>query len=115
MSKSPTQSKRKDIFTLRKRFFLNPTSTGHTSYILAEAESSRDGEYKWGHYMLTLADCRRIIHLEFFLGTKHARRNSLRKINLLIDLLTGFRDALVKEISLIEKGDSHGAKKARKA
>jgi hypothetical protein len=95
--------KRKNLFTLRKRIFLNPVSTGHTSFILAEAESSRDGEYKWGHYMLTLADCRRIIHLEFFLGTKQARRNSLRKINLLIDLLTGFRDALVNEISLIEK------------
>ena len=57
----------------------------------------------WGHYMLTIADCRRRIQLEFFLGTKRTRRNSLRKINLLIDILTAFRDALVKEIALIEK------------
>jgi len=90
----------------RKRLFLNPTSTGHTSYILAEAESSRNGEYRWGHYMLTIADCRRRIQLEFFLGTKRARRNSLRKINLLIDTLTLFRDALTNEIALIEKGKS---------
>jgi hypothetical protein len=54
------------IFCYRKRVFLAPVSTGHTSYILAEAESTRDGEYKWGHYMLTIADCRRRIQLEFF-------------------------------------------------
>src|SRR5215213_719212 len=93
----------KPLFSLRKRVFLNPVSTGHTSYILAETESSRDGEYRWGHYMLTIADCRRRIQLEFFLGTKRARRISLAKINLLIDILTAFRDALKKEIALIDK------------
>jgi hypothetical protein len=93
----------KGNFSFRKRAFLNPVSTGHTSYILAETESSRDGEYRWGHYMLTIADCRRRIQLEFFLGTKRARRLSLAKINLLIDILTAFRDALKKEIALIDK------------
>jgi hypothetical protein len=58
--------------------------------------------------MLTIADCRRRIQLEFFLGTKQARRRSLRKINLLIDVLTRFRDALIKERDLIEKGESRG-------
>jgi hypothetical protein len=96
----------RSLFTFRKRAFLNPISTGQTSFILAEAESSNNGEYKWGHYLLTLADCRRHIRLEFFLGTKQARRLSLRKINLLIDVLTRFRDALAKEITLIEKGNS---------
>jgi hypothetical protein len=94
----------KPRFSFRKRLFLNPISTGQTSYILAEVESSRSGEYKWGHCMLTLADCRHRIQLEFFLGTKQARRISLKKINLLIDVLTRFRDALQKEIALIEKG-----------
>ena len=98
----------KPLFSFRKRVFLNPVSTGHTSYILAEVESSRDGEYKWGHYMLTIADCRRRIQLEFFLGSKTARRISLKKINLLIDVLTRFRDALIKECDLIEKGESRG-------
>ena len=98
----------KPLFTFRKRVFLNPVSTGQTSYILAEVESSRDGEDKWGHYMLTIADCRRRIQLEFFLGTKTARRISLKKINLLIDVLTRFRDALIKERDLIEKDESRG-------
>jgi hypothetical protein len=103
------------LFAFRKRLFLNPTASGYTSYILAEAESSRNGEYKWGHYMLTIADCRRRIQLEFFLGTKQSRRNSIRKINLLIDVLTRFRDALQKENELIEKGESRGPKRAKKA
>jgi hypothetical protein len=100
--------RKRSAFTLRLRTFLNPVSTGQTSYILAEIESSQDGSYKWGHYMLTLADCRRRIQLEFFLGTKDARRLALKKINLLIDSLTRFRDALQKEIALIEKGESGG-------
>ncbi len=93
----------KSDFSFRTRAFLNPVSTGDTSYILAETESSRDGEYRWGHYMLTIADCRRRIQLEFFLGSKQARRRSLTKINLLIDILTSFREALIKEIEVIDK------------
>lgn len=108
-------NRKRSAFTLRKRSFLNPIATGHTSYILAEVESSQDGEYKWGHYMLTLADCRRRIQLEFFLGTKDARRVALRKINLLIEILIRFRDALQKEIALIEKGESRGPKKTKEA
>ena len=95
-------SNRKSPF-FRIRRFLNPTSTGQISFILVEAESSNNGEYKWGHYLLTLADCRRRIHLEFFLGTKRARQLSLKKINLLIDVLTRFRDALIQESELIDK------------
>jgi hypothetical protein len=91
------------MFAFRKRSFLNPVSTGLTSHVLAEVESSRDGQYQWGHYMVTLADCRRWIQLEFALGTKRQRRLALKKINLLISILTSFRDALIKEISLIEK------------
>jgi hypothetical protein len=53
--------------------------------------------------LLTIADCHRIIQLEFFLGSKKARHRSIAKINLLLDILTRFRDALVKESELIEK------------
>ena len=100
---SITTMRRKSIFTFRKRTFLNPASTDHTSYIHAVVESSSDGDYRWGTNMLTIADCRRRIELEFFLGSKRNRRLSLAKINLLIKILTAFRDALAKEISLIEK------------
>jgi len=85
----------------RRRVFLASVSTGHTSFILAEAESSRGGEYKWGHYMLTIADCSRRVQLEFFLGTVRARRESLRKLDLLLKVLGSFRNALLKEAQAI--------------
>jgi hypothetical protein len=95
--------RKRSVFTLRKRAFLNPASTGHTSYILVEVESSDNGDYQWGTNMVTLADCHRSIRLEFFLGRKRERRRSLAKLNLLIDTLTRFRDALTKESDLIDK------------
>ena len=102
-------------FSLRKRVFLNPVSTGTTSYLFAEVESSRGGEYKWGHYMLTLADCRRWIQLEFFIGTLRARRESLRKIDLLIKRLEEFRTALQNEAALIEQYEAEQRFKPRKS
>ena len=93
------------IISFRKRSFLNPASTDQTSYVHAVVESSRDGEYPWGTNMLTIADCRRSVQIEFFLGTRRARRVALAKIDLLINILTRFRAALVKEIAAIEKAD----------
>jgi len=89
----------------RKRVFLASISTGHTSFILAEVESSRGGENKWGHCMLTIADCRRRIQLEFFLGTVRARRESLRKLDLLLNVLGSFRNALLTEARAITEAE----------
>jgi hypothetical protein len=62
------------------------------------------GEYKYGHYMLTLADCRRQIHFEFPLMTARDRKNSLAKIDLLLEIFIAFRTALQKEAQLISDG-----------
>jgi len=102
----------------RKRVFLSSISTGHTSYILAEVESSRGGEYKWGHCMLTIADCRRRIQLEFFLGTVRARRESLKKLDLLLQVIGSFRNALLAEAQLIseyERASKRGGSKKLKS
>src|SRR5919206_2103483 len=104
----------KSLFSLRKRAFLNPVSTGQTSHVLVEVESSHDGEYRWGTNMLTIADCRRRVQLEFFLGTVRERRISIRKLDLLIGLLMQFGEALVKEGDLIEKGRSRGTPRTKK-
>jgi len=80
MSKNPARTKRRNLFTLRKRSFLNPVSTGHTSCILAEVESSNDGDYKWGHYMLTIGDC----HRQPF----ESRNNKSGQVDILIGLTT---------------------------
>lgn len=91
-------------FTYRKRTFLEPLSTGETAYILAEVESSQSGEYSNGTYMIVLADCKRHVEFEFYLGTAPHRKNSRAKIDLLVNTLTAFRTALEREAQLIEKG-----------
>ena len=98
----------------RKRVFLASISTGHTSHILAEAESSRGGEYKFGHYMLTIADCRRRIQLEFFLGNVRARRESLKKLDLLLNILGSFRSALLAEARAITEFERAARRKTLK-
>ena len=95
-------------FTFRKRVFLASVSTGFTSYVFAEVESSHGGEYKCGHYMLSIADCRRRIQIEFFLGTARARQQSLAKLDLLVEVLTAFRLALRKEAQLIAEREREG-------
>lgn len=94
---------RKIIYAFSKRAFLNPASTQQTSYIQAHVQTGEEGPDKWGDNLVSIADCRRVIQLEFFLGTKRDRRISLAKINLLIRVLMQFRRALVKEIRSIEE------------
>jgi hypothetical protein len=65
--------------------------------------------------MLTMADCRRRIQLEFFLGTAKARRESLRKIDLLMKQLEQFRTALQAEVGLIEHYEAKQKAKPRKS
>jgi hypothetical protein len=65
--------------------------------------------------MLTMADCRRRIQLEFFLGTLRARRESLKKIDLLMKQLEQFRSALRTEASLIEQYEAKQKAKPRKS
>ncbi len=95
-------------FSYRKRIFLSPVSTGYTSYVFAEVESSDGGEYKLGSYTLILADCRRRIELEFFLGSARARRQSLTKLDLLLEVLNAFRAALGAEAQLITDCERKG-------
>lgn len=92
-------------FVFRKRAFLNPPSTNETSYVQAVVESSHDGEHAWGANVLTIADCHKAINLEFCLGNPHFRKVAVFKIDLLIKTLVAFRNSLLKEIALIEKGN----------
>jgi hypothetical protein len=91
-----------------------PASTGVPSFVLAEVESSNGGEYKCGHYMITLADCRRQIQLEFPLATARNRRHSLAKIDLLLDVFIAFGTALQKEAQLIADGPQEAKRQKRK-
>jgi hypothetical protein len=105
---------RKTIYAFSKRAFLNPASTHLTSYIQAHVQTGREGPDKWGDNIVTIADCKRVIQLEFFLGSKRDRRISLAKIDLLISVLTKFRTALAKEIQLIEDVPQKSTKDTKK-
>jgi len=104
-------------FTFRRRVFLASVSTGFTSYVFAEVESSQGGAYRFGHYMLSIADCRRRIELEFSLSTARSRHQSLAKLDLLIEVLNSFRQALATEARLIagyeRGGKSQGTSKRK--
>ncbi len=90
-------------YSYRKREFLASISTGSTAFIRVEAESSDDGTNGLGNYILTLADCRRIIELEFPLTTARARQQSLAKADLLARIINEFCKALREEARLIDK------------
>lgn len=64
--------------------------------------------------MLTIADCRRRIQLEFFLGNAKARKQSLAKLNLLTTTLVRFGHALLTEIKAIEEFEKQSKKKSSK-
>ena len=87
----------------RKRVFLNPPSTGLTSFIQATAESSFNGEDALANYVLIIADCNRRIMLEFALSSAYMRKHSLAKIDRLAKVVNEFREAVHAEAELIEK------------
>lgn len=85
----------------RKRAFLNPISTGKPSFVFAVAESSEGGKKPHGNYVLTLADCKRMIELEFPLTSRRSRKQSLAKIDLLAEIVNRFKDTIHAEADLI--------------
>ena len=90
------------IRTFRKRLFLNEISSGMTSYIFVEVESSQNGAYKYGNYTLRIADCDASLLFEFELGSPYRRFLSLRKLDRLVNTLVDFRARIHKEASQIE-------------
>ena len=92
----------KSNFSFRKRVFLLPAPTDCTSYIHAIVQSSHNGEYRREANVLYMADCDRKIEVDFVVGNKRQGRLAPRKINLIMSMLFSFREALAREIALIE-------------
>jgi hypothetical protein len=86
-----------------KRVFLNPISEGAPSFIQAVADDSDEGTYKLGNYLLIIADCERRIMLKFHVTSPRSRKKARAKIERFTKVVNEFRDALIKEIELIEK------------
>jgi len=87
----------------RKRVFLNPISLSLPSYIQAVADSSDEGTYLLGSYVLIIADCHRNIMLEFSLANEKQRKMSLAKIDRLAKVVNEFREAVHAEAKLLDR------------
>jgi hypothetical protein len=87
----------------RKRAFLNPITTGKPSFVFAVAQSSEGGKKEYGDYVLTIADCKRMIELDFSLTGPRSRKQSLAKIDLLAEVINRFKDAIHAEADLIDQ------------
>lgn len=90
----------------RKRVFLNPVEDGAPSFVHALADTSYEGTYPLGNYLLIIADCNRRIMLEFPLSSKRARKKSRAKVDLLAEVVNSFKDAIHAEADLIENRKS---------
>jgi hypothetical protein len=95
-------AKRKQIFYVRK--FLNRQHEHNGAFVLADIYSET-WKYKKGtkklertnlYGDLEIADCSRHITLSIDGDSKRSRANTLRKLDLLIETLTGLRAALAK-------------------
>ena len=87
----------------RKRVFLNPITTCQPSFVFAVAESSEGGKDACGNYVLTVADCKRNVQLEFPLTSPRMRKQSLAKVDLLAEVINRFKDAIHAEAELIDQ------------
>ena len=89
----------------RKRLFLNPISDGAPAFIQAVADSSDNGSYKLGNYLLIIGDCRRNVTLEFALSSKLARKKARAKVDRFAAVVNEFREHMIKELELIDKSE----------
>ena len=97
------------MYKFIRRDFLNAApELSHTSYVLAHVEHSENGTNAHGSNVINIADCKRVITLDFYLGDKEARDSSISKINLLLEILGEFRDALLNEAFLIAEAEKEG-------
>jgi hypothetical protein len=99
----------------RKRLFLNPIKDGAPAFVQAVADSSDNGSYLLGNYLLIIADCNRRITLEFALTSKTARRKARAKIERFAAVVNEFHKHLIRELELIDNAEQTAVTPQRKS
>ena len=96
-------------YHVQKKEFLNKFATWR-AYIIASVEDSsgavqccNDHSEVGGHVFFELASCHDEIELHFSLATHDDRENSLYKANKLAEVINAFRDAIEKEVAIINE------------
>ena len=90
-------------YHVRRREFLNedPEMPGYVIGIVedtSEIPDEPDEGWKWGHIVLDFGDCSRRVSYAFNMSDADERANSLRKINLIAEVVNAVRDAIAKEV-----------------
>lgn len=89
-------------YHVRRREFLNQNPEA-AAFIIAVVEDTRgipdenEEGWKWAAIQLDLADCSRRVSFDFSLNDDANRANSLRKINLMAEIINQVRDAIELE------------------
>jgi hypothetical protein len=98
-------------YHIQKREFLNKFTTWR-AYVIASVEDSSDAtlccdEHRTAsEVFFEIASCHDEIELHFSLATAEDRENSLYKANKLAEVVTAFRDAMEKEVGIINERQS---------
>src|SRR6266576_189007 len=99
-------------YHIRRREFLNEDPE-LPAFIIGVVEDTRDlpddheDAWKWRTVVLDLADCSRRVSFDFDLSDAASRASSLRKINLIAEVVNAVRDAIAVKV------DSRNARPAK--
>jgi len=90
-------------YHVRRREFLNenPEMPAYVIGIVQDTNDMPDDDseqWKWGTAMLDFGDCTRRVSFDLDLSGPEERANTLRKINLIAEVVNAVRDGIVKEI-----------------
>ena len=95
-------------YHVRRREFLNE-DVEMPAFIIGVVEDTRElpdepaDNWQWGTVVLDIADCSRRISFDFDLNDADSRSNSLRKINLIAEVVNAVRDAIEIEVESLNK------------
>ena len=98
-------------YHVQRREFLNLFTTWR-AYVIASVEDSSDmtscceGHRNDSEVHFEIASCHDEIELHFSLATTEDRENSLHKANKLAEVVNAFRDAIEKEVGIINERQS---------
>ena len=98
-------------YHVQRREFLNLFTTWR-AYVIASVEDSSDvpscceGHRNDSEVHFEIASCHDEIELHFSLATAEDRDNSLHKANKLAEVVNAFRDAIEKEVGIINERQS---------
>ena len=91
-------------YHVRRREFLNecPEMPAYAIGVVEDTNEipDEDGErWKWGTAILDFGDCTRRVSFDLDMSGPDERANTLRKINLIAEVVTAVRDAIAKEVA----------------